>query len=357
MPSLGVEAIRYSAVNARVRGLYARLLSDEAWRSLLDAETYAAALEILRTSDYASALAEAEQGGSAPLESIERHLAARAARNGRKAMLFTNGRVRDLLFVWWQHWELENLKAVFRGLDQGLSPDEILRLIIPLEDASVPWEALAHETSVQGAIDRLSHTHYRNPLRNALPAYERDRSLFAIEIALDIRYYRDLAAAIDALGGQERAEARRVLGTYLDILNILWAYRHREYYHLSAEEIVNYTLWHTDRTDINLIRQIALGARPQDVIPRVFGERAVDLTPLRDLTGEAMLPALETVLETYWICLARHALSGYPFGLGAILGYLVMEELEVGNIVTLLEAKRMGWSAERIEPMLVRCRE
>lgn len=358
----GLEAARFAAPSARVRGLYSRLLSNETWDALLAGDSLPASLSILRDTDYGATIATVEQTGRLSLERLERRLVARAAENTRRAMRLTRGAVRRLIHVWWQHYELENLKAVFRGIDQGLGAQEIERFLVPLgEVGGLPWDALIHEAGVSGLVDRLRDTHYINPLRNAFPLYERNRSLFPLEIALDIRYYRDLAAAIDDLGGADEADARRVFGTWLDILNILWAFRHREYYGLSAEEIVNFTLWRTDRTDANLVRRIALGADPQEIVDEVFGAGRIDVAgtggPGAPGPREARLPALEMALTRYWWGLARREMGGYPFTLGAILGYLVLEETEARDIVTLLEAKAMGWDPDLIQQHLVRRRE
>ena len=87
---------------------------------------------------------------------------------------------------------------------------------------------------------------------------------------------------------------------------------------------MNYTLWRTDHTDIRLVREIALGAEPRDVIERVFGPGRVDL-PGSDPEADAAarLPAIETALYRYWRGLAARQMGGYPFRLGAIIGYLL----------------------------------
>ena len=352
---IGLDAVRYAGANARVKGLQSRLLSAETWKALVSADNLGDAFDLLRASHYASET-DAGAGARLSLESVERRLLGRAAANLRKSMAFVSGASRQLLVVWWQHFELENLKAVFRGVNQGMSPDRIQLFLIPLGGYStLPWDALLHEHSVPGLIERLNKSHYINPLRNAYHMYERDRSLFGLEVALDVRYYRDVAAAINKLGPSERAEARRVLGTYLDILNMLWAFRYRVYYGLSAEEIVNYTLWHTIHTDADLVRTIALGATPGDIVTQIWGPHAVDLSPLQDARAEPeMLPRLEAALMRYWRGLAAQQTHGYPFRLGAILGYLILEELETQDIVRILEGKMIGWDVERIREHLVR---
>jgi V/A-type H+-transporting ATPase subunit C len=297
----GLDAIRYASTSAYVRGLYSRLLSEATWRDLLHAEGLDAAISLLRATPYSDAISAVEQSGGLSLERIERALAGKVAANCYKAMAFVGGAARRLVKVWWQHFELENLKVLFRGLDQGTEPDVIHSLLIPLgEHSTLPWDVLLHESSVSGLIERLRDTHYINPLRAAFRIYQREHTPFALEVAMDIRYYRDVAAAIKDLGGTEREEARLLFGTRLDILNVLWAYRYRVYYNLSAEEIINYTLWRTFRTDINLVRDIALGAAPSDVLIRVWGEDAFDQDLLAELSDEAqMMPKLEMLLQRY----------------------------------------------------------
>ncbi|MHB0856991.1 MAG: V-type ATPase subunit [Anaerolineae bacterium] len=354
----GLDAIVYAGANARIRGLHSRLLSDALWRDLIHSENLATTLNLLRDTPYRDAILTVEESGSFSLEALERELLGRAATNVRKAMSLTSGGARTLLLVWRQHYELENIKATFRGVEQGMEPENILRYLTPLGGGTgLAWDALLHERTVAGLIERFTGTHYINPLRNAFPVYQRERSLFPIEVALDIRYYRDVAAAIKHLGGADRDAAQRVLGTRLDILNILWAYRYRVYYGLSAEEIVNYTLWHTLRTNTQLIREIALGADPRDVLAQVWGEGAFDLTALDTSNLAGLIPQLELLLQRFWRQRVSREIGGYPFGLGNLLAYIVLQEMEVHDLLTLLEGKSMGWYPQRIDQHLVRREE
>lgn len=356
--SSALTAVRMAGANARVRGLRGRLLSDEQWDELVRAEDFPSALKVLAATSYGETLGPLAGETDLMLRRVERHLWAASAANCWRAGALLVGRARTLFQVWWQHWELENLKTVFRGVHHGLDHETVRELLIPLEHRpTLPWDTLLHETTVMGLIDRTEGTHYINPLRNATPAYLRDGTLFALEVALDIRYYRDVAQAIKRLGSADRAPARLLLGTYMDILNVLWAYRYRIYYGLSAEEIVNYTLWHTWHTDANLVRDIALGASPREIVERIWGSWRVDVSLLEGLPERQMLPILETILERYWRGLAIKAMRGYPFGVGALLGYVILDELECRDVVRALEGKAIGWPPARIREVLVRGEE
>lgn len=351
----GLDAVRYAGASARVKGLYSHLLSDETWESLVSARDADEAVSLLGATAYGNVVSQVTEAGTLDLEPIERGLLGKAAASCLQTAAFMRGPGRDLVLVWWQHFELQNIKAIFRGLDQGMAPSAIVRFLVPLGDESkLPWDALLHEHSVSSLIERLNGTHYINPLRAAFPAYQRDGSLFPLEVAMDIRYYRDIAAVIKRLTGAEQIEARRLFGSYLDMLNILWAFRYRVYYGLSAEEIINYTLWHAIRTDTTLIRRIALGADPREVLAGLWGEGAVDLSRISASDSDVeMMPKLELALYQYWRRLAQREMTGYPFRLGVLLGYLILQELEVRDVITILEGKGMKWSPKRIQQHLI----
>jgi len=353
--ALGVEAIGYAAANTRVAGLRAHLLRSGDWETLLNAQDLPRALQALRGMPHGMALGPFEVHRSG-LEPLERRLLGIVAANVLKAAALIRGASRSLLHVWWAHFELENVKSIFRGVEQGLSPAQMRGYLVPLEEHSrIDWEALLHERSAPALVERMAGTHYINPLRNAMHLYARFGTLFPLEVAMDVRYYRDIAAAIKRLSAGERLVATRLLGVHLDILNILWAFRYRVYHGFSAEEIINFTIWHTVHTDAALIQAIATGASPAEIVERIWGPGVVDLTSLAQAKTEAeQLPLLELALQRHWRALAQSAMGGYPFGLGPILGYVILQEIEVLDLVTILEAKALGWGQERIEGRLIR---
>lgn len=354
MVATGIEAVAYASASARVAGLKAQLLRSQDWDALLSADSQPRVFDVLRSTPYARVL-RAGESSEPNIESLERRLLGLAADNVVHAMSQVRGAARNLLLTWWAHFELENLKAVFRGVEQGLSPAQMREYLIPLGNRSrIDWEALLHERSVAALVERMAGTHYINPLRNALHLYTRYGTLFPLEVAMDVRYYRDIPAAIKHLGAGDRGIATRLLGTRLDILNILWAFRYRIYYQLSAEEIINFTIWHTVHTDVTLIQTIATGAPIRDVVEQIWGRDVIDLDAVAQARDEAaQLPLLELALHRYWHSLAKRAMTGYPFGLGLILGYLIVQEIEVHDLVTAVEAKGLGWGRERITQRLI----
>jgi vacuolar-type H+-ATPase subunit C/Vma6 len=173
---------------------------------------------------------------------------------------------------------------------------------------------------------------------------------------------------VTRLRGADQDWARRLVGNRLDTLNITWAFRYRIYYHLSEEEIINYTLPYGYRSDDMVLRAIASGAGIRDVIAMVWGEGVAEFAGLTaggsaqegtsagessEASSRDNLRAFEVALARLECRLARSPFRGHPFHVGLLLGYLLLKECEAHDLITLAESKAEELPAREIEPHLV----
>jgi V/A-type H+-transporting ATPase subunit C len=212
---------------------------------------------------------------------------------------------------------------------------------------------LSQATDLQTAASLLSDTVYGPPLADALPRYESERTLFPVEVALDISYWRRVWKAVTRLRGADQQWARRLVGNRLDALNTTWAFRFRIYYRLSEEEIINYTLPYGYRSDDAVLRAIAAGTGLYDVIALVWGTEVPEFAGLAEGDTRDRLQAFEVALARLECRLARRPFGGHPFHVGVLLGYLLLKECEAHDLTTLAESKAEGLSAGEIEHYLV----
>ncbi|MHB8993275.1 MAG: V-type ATPase subunit, partial [Chloroflexota bacterium] len=197
---------------------------------------------------------------------------------------------------------------------------------------------------VETMARNLGSQHYGAVLRSALPRYAAEQSLFPVETALDLHYYRGLWAAVRALPDPDRRVAQHMMGTRYDVLNVDWILRYRLIYRLPPEVIFNYTLPYGRRVDDTAIRRAA----PADSVDTIA---AAMPEPYRSLlSGLANLPdpldRAELTLQRYLVRTARSALSGYPFQIGVALAFLWLKEAELHDLRAILEAKRYDRPAE-----------
>lgn len=326
---------QYIMPNARVRSMIGRLLSEDEWRQLYQARDLPGMLAILRETTYAPQLAEFENS-CPPCELLEAKLNANVALRFARVIDLTPQPGKDLVIIMKQLYEVDNLKAIMRGLEASEAAESVLPFLFPLgRAASFDVDRLLAATDIPDLVARLQGTPYGDAMRHALVRYERERSLFPLEVALDLDYHQRLWRAVQALKGEDRHWADLLIGTLFDIVNIMWALRYRYYYHLSMVEIINYTLPYGRRSSDAIIRAIAEGEDVNATLRRVWGDDAP--TVHQEMKG--WLSMLEVDLYRYLSRLARGALVGYPFHLGVILACLLLKRFEVHDLMVLAEAK------------------
>ncbi|MEZ4657033.1 MAG: V-type ATPase subunit [Caldilineaceae bacterium] len=213
---------------------------------------------------------------------------------------------------------------------------------------------MAAARAIPDLIERLRKTWYGTVLQNALEQYRQRQSVFVLEVALELAYYRRLRDLIAQLHGRDRREAEQFIGFWIDAQNLLWAYRYRIYARLSPEEILNYTLHRNLRVNAEVVRAVALGAPLLETVEALWPRLMPAVQSLADLSERDALPRLELLLWRHLYALATQTRAGAALHLGAVLAYEVLLESEVRDLVTIVEGKTANRSAAQLQPYLIR---
>jgi vacuolar-type H+-ATPase subunit C/Vma6 len=348
----GVRA--YALAQATVRALYAEVLSPQVWADLIHAADYGAVLSLLSKTVYAPTL-RIDPALLTPRRAayqIRFHLAETYA----KLIRIIPATARSVLISLWHHYEVDNIRVALRGVEAGATWDQVLHLLYPMQQyvtvTITDLEEMVRAGSVARAIDVLKGNRYHGLLSHALTRYEEERSLFPLEIALDLGYRRTLWSSVLALKRPDRDKALATIGTVLDIDNLLWALRYRVYHHLSEAEIINYTLPTGYEVKDRDIRAIARGGDSAAVVLRVYPEVRESLRGVSLDTGEG-LGRLENALLRLLIARCQRMFLGSPFHFGLPLALVLLNEYEIRDITLLIEAKAAGTPVDVFAPMLL----
>ncbi len=337
---------QYSRPNAELRGMISRLLSPERLRAMAASPDLEGVLRLLLGTPYQEvARGVLERGATA--EDAERSIVRGLVGAFRRTAFLLGGARAALVVQMARRLELENLKTILRAKARGEAVEAVRPLLIPMEGLSgLPYEELLRGEDVESVARALADTEYGSVLSSALPRYEAEGTLFPVETALDLHYYRRLWQFLAGLSGSDLRVARRMLGIRYDVLNVDWIVRYRLIYRLYPEEIFNYTLPYGWRIDDAVVRR----AGPAEALEGIASALPEPYRSL--LTGVAGAPdpveRAELVLQRYLVTVARSALSGYPFQIGVALAYLWLKEAEVHDLRSILEAKGYGLPIEAI---------
>jgi V/A-type H+-transporting ATPase subunit C len=345
-------ASEYAALNARVRAMYSTLISETELTRLFEVPDFNSLLESLKHTSYGSYLEKAKDKSLTPRRAafeIRGYLADAYA----SIISMAPKEVRALLEQRFRYFEVDNLKAILRGIVAGASWDRVRFVLFPMGDSSIlPAQAMMETGNVGAAVELLQGTPYYSTLSFAMKRYNAEQNLFPLEVVLDLNYWRGIWKDVNQLTSDDRNQALRIVGTLIDVNNLMWAIRYRVYHHLSEEEMINYTLpfgYHVQDRDI---RAIAAGADIAQIVKRIYPDLAnVDALMQDPHKG---LPELESQLKRQVKQQCEAAFVGNPFHVGIPLAYLTLSEFEIQDLVVLMEAKsaQMPYEAFRAYLML-----
>jgi V/A-type H+/Na+-transporting ATPase subunit C len=334
---LSSGASNYAALHSRVRVMFGDLLTSQDVARFRESQEFPLLIALLKNTAYGSYLTgldEKELQSRPVMQQVRKRAAVIFSTVIHSAPFVT----RPIFIQLYRHFELENLKAVLRGLSAGKSWDQVLNLLFPFGNmASFSAERLFEAGTVEAAAVLTLHTPYHLAISQSLKRYSDEHSLFPMEAALDLDYWRKLWRLANSLPRTDQTQALRVLGPLMDLNNLMWALRYRIYHHFSEEEIINYTLPFGYHVGDEEIRAIASGADLSRLIRGLYPELPdVEITLANPEKG---LPQLELKLQRRLRNHLAAIFTGYPFHIGLPLAYLVLLELELQDLMVLFEEK------------------
>ena len=178
MAAQGIDA--YALVHATVRALRPALLSSEVWTALIRAESYDAVLDTLVKTAYSPYL-DIPGGRSrlTPRRLIWRQIRWHLSDVSTKLIGLMPEPGRQLLVELWHHYEVDNIKAVLRGIETGATWEQVLFLLDPMAKYTTltiaDLEKMVRSGEVGQAIEQTRRTPYYNTLVHALERYRSDR--------------------------------------------------------------------------------------------------------------------------------------------------------------------------------------
>src|SRR5688572_13946433 len=358
MASGGVTG--YAAISARVRAMYADLLTPQDWTRLSDSPDFATLFSTLKTTAYGPYLEGLKDKDITPKRVINQ-VKRKLADSYYSVTQMAPQNARPLLRQMYRYYELGNLKALLRALvtvpswntEEIALWDRVRDVLFPMGEASVlPAQAMVESGSVAAAVDLLRGTPYEEALSFAMRRYSAEQNLFPLEVALDLAYWRRLWAEAKKLTGQDREQATKIIGSLLDMNNLMWAIRYKVYHKLSEEEIINYTLPFGFRVQDSDIRAVAAGADMAAVITRIY-PGIPDVNTLLE-NPQNGLPRLEVLFKRQLIKQCLAAFVGNPFHIGIPLAFLILSDIEVQDLIILIEAKSSNIPDEEYRPFLLK---
>lgn len=328
----------FDYANARLRAMKSRLLPREELAALADEPDVDGMLNALTRTPYREAVERAlvqESGVVALTRALQEDM------NGRlkKIERFFNGETAELVHLVLLRYDIDNLKAVLRGLSQQLAAEEILAATLTRGTlGSAELAELAQAANTREAIDLLAT--WRLPIAQPLITLRVERpgaALWQMENALEQWYFQQ----VEALKRKDGQALSDYLSLYADSANIMTVLRL-----VGQEGRAIFFRRQFDASD-PLPLLIGPGKLSFNILVKAAQEETVEAAvgvlasttygrllndALEKYRSSELLSSFEKALHRLRLRRAAAFFVRDPHGIGILLGYLILSSNEAANL-------------------------
>lgn len=321
---------RYAYLDARVSVMGQRLLPAGKLAGLVE-QPLGRESELFRLAEAAGLQPGIEVG---PGSSLEQRLITALIGDFVILSRALTGAARELLIYWVHRLELTNLKTIIRGKMSG-QPEAASRaeLFDMGPFAALPVDELLRTEDAAELLRHLDRTSYADIARQARRVFEERHDLFALDAAIDRRYYAGLVQRVERLRGQESVRLKEFVGTLIDRVNLVWLLRYRFTYGLGPAQTYYLLIPGGHRISNQALLAASQFASLEEVInalPQPFAGM---------LQGAATTTRVTQILELHGWQFAESIFRHARFNLARPFAYLALRERDLRWLRALMRGK------------------
>ena len=263
------------------------------------------------------------------------------------------GKVREFLESYMHMFTAENLKTIIRSIHADMDKNELLSYLIPLTSMqSEIFELIVKGDSVKDVVERLPYEDLKKALLLKMPLFEEFNSTAPLEVTIDEWYLSIIKNALHGFSKSDHQRIIRLFETRVVLRNVLTMLR---VFALKYDiRIAEMSMIHFNQKVDNLIERILKSTSWEELLNDLARSRFRRIIRriylLYDSTHD--LIEVELLIEDYLAQHMKKQLSGYPFHLGIIVGFISMKYYEIKNLVSIALGVEKGEPPEEIMKMI-----
>lgn len=335
----------YAFPRARIGAMRSLFLDREAYNGLLEASELGDALSLLKLSSYGEELGKLN---SPSLDEVERILRRSLVADYQKITTSLYGFGKIFVQKVAKKFEIQALKTALQSKISG-EASKMESPVIPFGSIGEEViERIARSESLEEITESLRETEYYPILQNNMQDLK-DGGVFFLTTALDKYIYDGIGEKLKAVHGLDKRVTRMLIGSEIDFKNLMVVLRCRGLEENEVDRLLIDYPYNFEEGFLKGMLSDSVEALSLEgtVYGPILGEAFENFKKTGSLTG------LELAFQRYLMGLNITALTGFPFQLGAIIGYLNLKEAEVRNLTTILKGKKEGLARREIEDLLL----
>lgn len=331
----------YSGITTKIRAMHKRLISDAAFRELANLTSVQEAVLFLKRQPGYQDIFQSVDETSLHRVEIEDNLRSSIYDDFSSIYSFANMSQRKYMDLYFKRYEVDFIKSCLRNTysnNEVSSNDLELNKKFFERHSQIDLEKIKVCTTIDELIQGLKDTEYYSGLSRL--EHISNPTLFNYENALDFQYFSSLWKNMQKVLDKKDLEIIiRDQGSKMDLLNILWIFRSKQYYNMSNADVYAMLLPHQYKLKTMDITKLVEASTKEEYFQALastyYGKRY-------------QLTSIASVEDVYaQVRNKQHLVDAreHPYSIATINSYLYFKETEVDLLTTTLECIRY-----RVEP-------
>lgn len=334
--------MHYNAVNAKVKGMKAHLLTERNYEELSKCtNVYELGLKLKEIPSYEKELKELEEKDLIRTK-IEPKLIMSLMNEFFKIYKFIGDfNTKKYLDAFILEKEIHVIKsllcAVYDKRDIIYTLPELSVLLG--KNLAIDSEKLVASKNISEFIENLNGTRFYHLLD---AAYENGATLFEMTTSLDIYYHIELWKSQNKYLRGDNLRAMKIInGCDIDSKNLIWLYRLKKFYNLDEAKMYSYIIPIYHNLSKSEIEKIVYAKTVQDMESEILNTKYGEPLLSKDNLENSYTGILG---KTYKRTEIRYRNSITP-----IIAYMFYKNTEIRNVTSILEGVRYGLKFEEIQ--------
>ena len=349
----------YASALGRLKAHLPAFLTHEAYGRLLAAKDLDEVTKILEGTPYGPAIVQyaATYSGAQLLEiAINRTFVGR----NRQAYEGSTFAGKPIVGAFLRKWDTENIALILSSRAQGrpvseaevflVSSREIVASLFAGTMTLDDFRQVLQQPTLESTVSSLVKYGYGSLLLPLLEGYHRSHDIFPLIAVLERDYYSRLLESLKFFQGDEWVVREFIQGD-IDARNVLLLLKGKDS-NLPAEAVLE--------------RWVEGGKLPRSTVAELYGARDIpelvkSLEPKFPILAEGVaayraersLTSFEVALQRDRVVREIRRMRAFPLSLAILFTYLLLAEMERGDLRRIIYGKLYGLPTERVESMLV----
>ncbi len=349
----------YASALGRLKAHLPSFLPKEFYSRLLAAKDISEATKILEPTPYGPAIVQAatSYSGATLLEiAINRTFVER----NRQAYESASFAGKPIVGAYLRRWDIENIALILSAKAQGRPVTEAETFLVSSREIPAglfagimtldDFRQLLDQPTLEATVTGLVKYGYGSLLLPLLESYGRTHDIFPLVQTLERDYYQKLLESLKFFQGDEWVVRQFVQGE-IDVRNVLLLLKGKDA-QLDSETVSE--RWIEGGTLARSAVAELFGARDVPELVKGLEGRFPALSEgLSDYQSGRSLTSFEAALQRERAVREIRRMRAYPLSLAILFTYLLLSELERGDLRRIIYGKLYGLPTPRVESLLI----